>query len=256
MNRTVDLAADGRHLEAWWTGPGPDEAPTLVFLHEGLGAAGSWRRFAPDLAAALGCGALVYSRAGYGASDPTPLPRPVEFMHHEALDVLPGLLDRLRIRRPVLVGHSDGGSIALIHAAAFPDRVLALALEAPHVFVEPLTAESIAAIPGNGDLRKKLDRLHGPRTGETIAGWTGVWLRPEFRGWNLEALLPAVACPVLVIQGEDDEYGTVRQVEAIAQGVRGPVETRLLPGCGHSPHHQKKDETLALMIAFLRKHLP
>jgi pimeloyl-ACP methyl ester carboxylesterase len=165
----------------------------------------------------------------------------------------------LHIRRPVFVGHSDGGSIALIHAAVFPDRVLALALEAPHVFVEPLTIESIAAIPGNDDLRKKLERLHGLQTDETISGWTDVWLRPEFRDWNLKALLPSVTCPVLVIQGEDDEYGTVRQVEAIASGIsggRGAVETHLFPGCGHSPHHQKKDETLALMIDFLRKHLP
>lgn len=252
----MELTAAGRHLEAWWTGPDPDEAPSLVFLHDGLGAAGSWRRFAPDLAAALGCGALVYSRAGYGTSDPAPLPRPVEFMHDEALVALPEILDRMKIRRAVLVGHSDGGSIALIHAAAFPDRVLALALEAPHVFVEPKTVESIAAISGNDDLRNRLERLHGPRTEETIQGWTEVWLRPEFRDWNLEALLPSVICPVLVVQGEDDEYGTVRQVEAIAKGVRGPVETRLLPVCGHSPHHQKRDETLALMIDFLRKHLP
>jgi len=252
----VELTAAGRHLEAWWTGPGPTEAPTLVFLHDGLGAAGSWRRFAPDLAKALGCGALVYSRAGYGTSDPAPLPRPVEFMHQEALVALPEILDRMKIRRAVLVGHSDGGSIALIHAASFPDRVLALALEAPHVFVEPKTVESIAAISANDDLKKRLERLHGPCTEETIQGWTGVWLRPEFRAWNLEALLPSVICPVLVIQGEDDEYGTVRQVEAIANGVRGPVETRVLPACGHSPHHQKRDETLALMIDFLRKHLP
>jgi pimeloyl-ACP methyl ester carboxylesterase len=252
----VDLNAAGRHLEAWWTGPGPDEAPTLVFLHDGLGAAGSWRGFAPDLAAALGCGALVYSRAGYGASDPAPLPRSVGFMHDEALDALPEILDRLEIRKAVLVGHSDGGSIALIHAASFPDRILALALEAPHVFVEPLTVQSIAALSGNDDLRRRLERLHGPRTDETIRGWTEIWLRPEFRAWNLEALLPAVSCPVLVIQGADDEFGTVRQVEAIRTGVRGPVETRILPGCGHSPHHRKRDETLALIIGFLRKHLP
>lgn len=243
-------------MEAWWTGPAPNEAPALVFLHDGLGAAGSWRNFAPDLAKALGCGALVYSRAGYGASDPAPLPRPVEFMHHEALVALPEILDRMKIRKPVLVGHSDGGSIALIHAAAFPDRVHALALEAPHVVVEPLTVESIAAISGNDDLRRRLERLHGPRTDETIQGWTDVWLRPEFRDWNLEALLPSVTCPVLVIQGENDEYGTVQQVEAVARGAGGPVETRILPACGHSPHHQKRDETLALMIDFLRKHLP
>jgi pimeloyl-ACP methyl ester carboxylesterase len=227
-----------------------------VFLHDGLGAAGSWRSFAPDLAAALNCGALVYSRAGYGASDPAPLPRPVELMHNEALIVLPEILDKLEIRKAVLVGHSDGGSIALIHASSFHGRVLALALEAPHVFVEPITVASIAAITGKQELMKRLERLHGPRTNETVRGWTEVWLRPEFRAWNLEGLLPSVFCPVLVIQGEKDEYGTVRQVEAIAKGVQGPVETRLLPACGHSPHHQQREETLVLMISFLRKHLP
>jgi pimeloyl-ACP methyl ester carboxylesterase len=253
--RSIALTAAGRRLEAGWIGPGPAEAPTLVFLHDGLGAAGSWRGFAPDLAAALGCGALVYSRAGYGASDPAPLPRPVELMHDEALVTLPEILDQLEIRKAVLVGHSDGGSIALIHAAAWHDRVLALALEAPHVFVEPLTVASIAALSGNDDLKRRLERLHGSRTDETIQGWTDVWLRPEFRAWNLEALLPSVTCPVLVIQGEDDEFGTVRQVETIRTGVRGPVETHILTACGHSPHHQRKDETLALMIGFLRGHL-
>jgi pimeloyl-ACP methyl ester carboxylesterase len=226
-----------------------------VFLHEGLGAAGSWRRFAPDLAAALGCGGLVYSRAGYGASDPAPLPRPVRFMHGEALEVLPEILDRLEIREAVLVGHSDGGSIALIHAAAFPDRVLALALEAPHVFVEPETVASIAALADQAGLRQRLERLHGPRTDETVRGWTDVWLRPEFRDWNLEALLPFVLCPVLVIQGEDDEYGTWRQVEAIQRQSGAPVEVLPVPRCGHSPHREHPDAVLAASAEFIRRVL-
>lgn len=252
------LEADGRRLEARWIGPGPDEAPTLIFLHDGLGAAGSWERFAPELAAALGFGALVYSRAGYGSSDPAPFPRPVEFMHREALVVLPEILERLGIRRAVLVGQSDGASISLIHTAraSTRERVLALALEAPHVFVEPLTVSSIAALRERyGEVREKLARLHGPGTDATFEGWVDVWLRPEFLSWNLEDLLPSVTCPVLVVQGEEDEYGTVRQVESITSRVSGPVETVLLPGCGHSPHHQRREETLALMTAFLRKHL-
>ena len=242
-------------LESWWTGPGPEEAPTLVFLHDGLGAAGSWSRFAPDLAAALGCGALVYSRAGYGASDPAPLPRPVAFMHHEALVALPGILEGHGIRRAVLVGHSDGASISLIHAAraSTRDRVLALALEAPHVFVEPLTVSSIAALRERyEEVREKLERLHGPGTDATFEGWADVWLRPEFLAWDIQDLLPSVTCPVLVVQGEEDEFGTVRQVEAIARRASGPVETVLLPGCGHSPHFQRREETLAAMTAFLR----
>ncbi|MEA2561156.1 MAG: hypothetical protein QOH06_2660 [Acidobacteriota bacterium] len=254
----MKLEAAGRRLEARWIGPGPEEAPTLVFLHDGLGAAGSWKRFAPDLAAALGCGALVYSRAGYGSSDPAPFPRPVEFMHDEALVVLPQILEKHGIRKAVLVGHSDGASISLIHAAraSTRDRVLALALESPHVFVEPLTVSSIADLRERyEEVREKLERLHGPGTDATFEGWADVWLRPEFLAWNLEELLPFVTCPVLVVQGEEDEFGTVRQLESIASRVAGPVETVLLPGCGHSPHFQRREETLAAMTAFLRKHL-
>lgn len=252
--KTISLHIAETRLEAWWSGPGPEAAPTLVFLHDGLGSAGSWRGFAPELAAAAGYGALAYSRAGYGSSDPAALPRPVGFMHDEALAVLPGILAALGIREAVLVGHSDGGSIALIHAAAYPERVRALILEAPHVFVEPLTVESIAALRGpyeRGGLRAKLERIHGPGTDAAFQGWTDVWLRPEFRDWNLEDLLPSVACPILVIQGEDDEYGTLRQVEAIEAGAAGPVARVILPGCGHSPHHQKRGETFDAMARFL-----
>lgn len=259
--KPLSLHAAGRRLEAWWSGPGPEEAPTLVFLHDGLGSAGSWKCFAPELAAATGCGALAYSRAGYGASDPAPLPRPAGFMHDEALAVLPEVLDSLGIRRAVLVGHSDGGSIGLIHAAAHPERVRALILEAAHVFVEPLTVASIAALREpyeRGDLRAKLARIHGPGADATFRGWTDVWLRAEFLDWSLESLLPSVSCPVLAIQGEDDEYGTLRQVEAIEAGAAGPVERVVLPGCGHSPHHQKREETFAAMARFLLslKHGP
>ncbi|HWM91213.1 MAG TPA: alpha/beta hydrolase [Thermoanaerobaculia bacterium] len=255
----MKLEAAGRRLEARWIGPGPEDAPTLIFLHDGLGAADSWKKFAPELAANLECGALVYSRAGYGSSDPAPFPRPVEFMHDEALISLPEILEKLAIRRAILVGHSDGASISLIHAAraSTRDRVIALALEAPHVFVEPLTVSSIAAVRERyaSEVREKLARLHGPGTDATFQGWADVWLRPEFLSWNLEELLPSVTCPVLVIQGEDDEFGTARQVESIAGRVTGPVETVLLPGCGHSSHFQRREETLEAMAAFLHKHL-
>lgn len=172
-------------------------------------------------------------------------------MRHEALAVLPRVLEEHGIRRPVLVGHSDGASISLIHASRHP--VLALALEAPHVFVEPLTVSSIAALRERyEEVREKLERLHGPGTDATFEGWTGVWLRPEFHAWDIRDLLPSVTCPVLAIQGEEDRFGTVRHVEAIASLVSGPVETVLLPGCGHSPHFQRREETLAAMTAFLR----
>ena len=216
-----------------------------------------WLGFAELLAEATGCGALVYSRAGYGSSDPAPLPRPVRFMHDEALQVLPEVLDRLGIADAIPVGHSDGASIALIHAAASAGRgrIRALVLEAPHVFVEPLTLASIAALReryGRSDLRSKLERRHGANTDDLFRSWTDVWLHPGFLAWNLEDYLPAVQVPILVIQGENDEFGTVRQVEAIAAKAGGTVETVLLPECRHSPHRDRKEETLAAMARFIR----
>lgn len=250
----------GRDLEAFWIGPGPAEAPTLVFLHDGLGSGAAWSGFAAELAVAVGCGALVYSRAGYGGSDPALLPRPVRFMHDEALVVLPEILETLEIREAALVGHSDGASIALLFSAAGRgrERVRALALEAPHVFVEPLTLASIRALGERwegGDLRRKLERWHGAGVDATFGSWIDVWLRPEFERWNLQEYLPSVPCPVLVVQGDADEFGTLRQVEAIAEGVSGPVETLVLQGCGHSPHHQRCAETLNAMAGFLRRAL-
>ncbi|HEX7238788.1 MAG TPA: alpha/beta hydrolase [Longimicrobiaceae bacterium] len=256
---TEFLEAGGQRLEYAWHGPPPGEAPTLVFLHEGLGCVSLWRDFPARLAEATGCGALVYSRAGYGRSDPVDLPRPVSFMHHEGLRVLPEVLDAAGVRDAVLVGHSDGASIALVHAGSgAAGRVRALVLEAPHVFVEDVSVASIArageAYRGT-DLRAKLARHHGGNVDCAFRGWNEVWLHPEFRAWNLEAYLPAISVPVLVVQGEADEYGTLAQVEAVRTGVRGPVETLVLPGVGHSPHRDRPDETLAAMAAFVRRAL-
>lgn len=261
---TIPLAAGGRRLEAYWIGPPPGPAsrktPALVFLHEGLGSAKIWLGFAAEVAAAAGWSALVFSRAGYGESDPVDLPFPVHFMHDEAA-LLPEVLDAMGIEEAVLVGHSDGASIALIFAAkttagptAAP-RIRALVLEAPHSFVEPVTVASIAALPErfrDGDLREKLERFHGAQTERIFQGWTDVWLRPEFLAWSIEDLLPAVSCPVLVIQGEDDEYGTLRQVETVAAKVGGPVETVLLPECGHSPHRDQREATVAAIARFVQ----
>jgi pimeloyl-ACP methyl ester carboxylesterase len=252
--QTGDLQAGGARLEARWIGPGPAAAPTLVFLHEGLGSASLWRDFPDRLASETGCGALVYSRAGYGRSDPAPLPRPVRFMHDEAA-VLAEVLAAAGIRQAVLVGHSDGASIALIYAGTVAAGLRGLILEAPHVFAEPHGLASIAKIGEayrTTDLRERLAHHHGANVDIAFRGWNDVWLSPEFRTWNLEEFLPAIDVPSLVLQGEDDEYGTWRQVEAIARQSGGPVEALALPACGHSPHRERPDLALPAMARFVR----
>lgn len=251
--RPLPLTAGGHRLEAFWIGPPPGRDPTLVFLHEGLGSAGALLKFATAVSEATGRGALVYSRVGYGASEPTPLPLPIRFMHDQA-SVLSEVLDHSEIELAVLVGHSDGASIALIHAAG-PEagRIRGLALLAPHSFIESVTTASIAALPERfhqGELREKLARLHGDNTDRIFHAWTKAWLQPEFASWNIVDLLPSVTCPVLVIQGADDEYGTLRQVEVIAARAGGPVETLVLSECGHAPHRDQRDVTLAAIAAF------
>jgi pimeloyl-ACP methyl ester carboxylesterase len=215
-----------------------------------------WRDFPDALAARTGCGAIVYSRSGHGASEPATHPRGIRFMHDEALNVLPTLLDSLAIIDPVLVGHSDGGSIALIHAGSGVRPVRALVLEAPHVFVEDCSIESITRMRdayATTDLRARLRRHHGDNVDAAFRGWNDVWLDPEFRAWDIEEYLPGVTCPVLVIQGEDDEYGTWRQVDAIASHVSGAVETHLLTRCGHSPHRDQRDRVLDLVSTFVAR---
>ncbi|WP_020494745.1 alpha/beta fold hydrolase [Sciscionella marina] len=229
----------------------PELAP-LVLLHEGLGCVALWRRFPAALAAATGRGVLSYSRYGYGASAPARLPRPVSYLHDEALAVLPELRDRLGLPEPVLLGHSDGASIALIHAARH--AVAGLVLLAPHVFVEPETLTGIRAAAGeyeNGALAGKLAAFHADPDA-VFRGWSGVWLAAEFRPWSIEALLPAVSAPALVLQGELDQYGTGRQLDALESGLGGPVNRVELADCGHAPHAQEPERVLTEVGAFLR----
>jgi len=246
---------DGCRLEYQWHGPPADEAPTIVFLHEGLGAISRWRDFPATLCSRLEWGGLVYNRQGYGRSDPFNAPLSPQFMHHEALDVLPRILDAFKISRPVLFGHSDGGSIALIYAApTMAASPSALILESPHVFVEDMTVASIAALRDSyraSDLRERLERHHGSNTDVLFESWTDVWLSDEFRGWNIEAYLPAVTCPTLVIQGRDDEYGTLRQPDAIVEGVSGEIQTLVLDACGHSPHIDQREAVESAALRFL-----
>jgi pimeloyl-ACP methyl ester carboxylesterase len=248
----------GQHLEYRWVGPRPHDAPTIVFLHEGLGCVGMWRDFPDSLASAAGCGALVYSRLGYGASDPVRGPRPTRFMHDEALDVLPAVIERFDLQDVVLFGHSDGASIAVIYTGARRTPVRALILEAPHVFVESICTEKIARIAQEYEktrLRERLARYHGANTDSMFRTWTDVWLRPAFQLWNIQEYLPAIQSPVLVVQGEEDEYGTPAQVDAVLTQVEGPAESLVLPRCGHSPHTARADEVLEAGRRFVRQAL-
>jgi pimeloyl-ACP methyl ester carboxylesterase len=251
---TLDL--DGRSLETAWWGPAPDAAPTLVLLHEGLGCVGLWRDVPAALAQATGCGVFAYSRFGYGQSDPVPLPRPMTYMHDEAQDVLPRVLDAIGLRRGVLIGHSDGGSIAAIHAGAVRDpRIVGVAMLAAHFFVEDLNIASIEQIRTSyeqGDLRTRLARWHRD-VDVAFYGWNGAWLDPRFRAFDLTGLLADVTVPMLGLQGADDPYGTPEQLRVLERHAGAPVETRLIPGARHSPHLEAKPETLAALSGFVAR---
>lgn len=251
---TATISVFGRALESKRI-PGPN--PCLVFLHEGLGSVSLWRDFPDRVAEACGLGAFVYSRAGYGASDPASLPRPVRFMHDEAYEVLPEVLRVAGIRDFFLLGHSDGASIALLYAARFPSPGLrGIVAMAPHVLVEDLSIRSIEAARvayEEGDLRGRLAKHHGPNVDCAFRGWNDVWLSPEFRAWNLEAEMASVTCPVLLLQGRDDAYGTPAQLERIAARVRGPTEVALFDACGHSPHRDQPDRALAAIASFAQR---
>ena len=253
--RPHNLEISGQHLEGAWWGPSPAEAPTLVLLHEGLGCVGLWGDFPAKLAERTGCGIFAYSRAGYGKSSSIPLPRPLSYMHDEARETLPKVLDAIGFRQGALIGHSDGASIALIHVGDVADpRVQAVALMAPHVFTEEVGLASIAEAQRayeQGDLKRKLARWH-ENVDCAFYGWNGAWLDPGFRRWNLEEFLAPIRIPLQVIQGKADQYGTMEQVHAIARGAAGPVETTIIPDIGHSPYREAPDATLAAMTTFLR----
>lgn len=248
------MNAGGHHLECVLYPAHQMNRPTLVFLHEGLGSVAMWRDFPARVAQATGCRTLVYSRYGYGQSDILETPFATDYMHREAQQVLPELLDVLEIHRPVLVGHSDGGSIALIHAgSSYP--VAGVIVMAPHCFVEEISIVSIdaartAALETN--LLEKLSRYHRDAA-KTFWGWNDIWLHADFRAWNIESYLPSITCPILAIQGEDDEYGTLSQIDAIAaQAVQAPdVALLKLADCRHSAHKDQPDAVLRAMVEFL-----
>jgi pimeloyl-ACP methyl ester carboxylesterase len=234
-------------LEYRMLGPSPDQAPTIVMLHEGLGSVALWGDFPEALQAATGAGVFVYSRAGYGASSPVKLPRPLDYMHREALDVLPQLLASIGFRRGLLLGHSDGASIAAIYAGSVADhRLDGIVLIAPHFIVEDVSVASIAEIKAtyeNTDLRERLARWHKD-VDNAFYGWNGAWLDPKFRSWDISDYLAYIRVPIALIQGEADQYGTIRQVEIAREECYCPVEVTLIKGAGHSPHREAPEQTL------------
>jgi len=255
LSPTGFLTIGAANLEYRMIGPQPDQAPTIVMLHEGLGSAGLWGDFPEKLQAATGAGVLVYSRAGYGASSRVTLPRPLDYMHVEALEVLPKLLEAIGFRRGVLLGHSDGASIAAIYAGGIQDhRVRAVAMIAPHFIVEDISVASIAEIKTayeTTDLKARLARWHED-VDNAFLGWNGAWLDPQFRNWDISDYLAYIRVPVAIIQGDADQYGTVRQIAVARQECYCPVEVTMLPGVGHAPHREAPAETLQALAEFYR----
>jgi pimeloyl-ACP methyl ester carboxylesterase len=255
--RTFEISSERHLLRArsiTSAGGGAEISPALVFLHEGLGSIEQWRDFPRELVRATGLAAVVYDRPGFGGSQP--LQRAVDGPALQRADIsdLTAVVDACGIGSPILIGHSDGGTIALLYAARFPERPRAVIAEASHVFVEQATLTGIreaGRLYRSGDLRQKLSRYHGEKTDAVFGCWSDDWLLPQHGKWNIEATLPAITCPLLVIQGEDDEYGTLAQVEALCSGVSGRVESVLIPGCGHSPHLQAKQRVVEEMARFI-----
>jgi pimeloyl-ACP methyl ester carboxylesterase len=255
----VEIDWRGRRvrIEHAWIAPERRDAPLLVFLHEGLGSLSMWKDFPHRLCQAAGVRGLVFSRPGYGRSTPRPAAETwdVDFMHRQAHEVLPALFGALRIDEPVwLFGHSDGGSIALLHAARFPASVAGVMVLAPHIFVEEMTVVNIERARHSyltTDLPTKLGRYHDD-VDSAFWGWNRIWLHPSFRPWNIEAEIEAVRCPLLAVQGLDDEYGTLEQIRGIARRV---PQTQLLEllDCGHSPHRDQPEAVIAAASALLRR---
>jgi pimeloyl-ACP methyl ester carboxylesterase len=260
MSGTATIAdsylVDGKRLEAVRVEVPHSRLPTIVMLHEGLGSVAHWRDFPSQLAEQTGASIFVYSRYGHGNSDPLGEPRSPSYMHHEAHIVLPELLDKTRIERPVLLGHSDGASIAILYAGMFPATPAGLVLEAPHVFVEDVTVSSIAharQLYTETDLPQKLGRYHS-HVDSLFWGWNNIWLDARFRTWNIESFLDSIRCPVLVLQGAQDEYGTAAQIEAIRRRIPS-ASAIIFNNCKHAPHRDQCQLTLSAINQFLRSVL-
>lgn len=254
----VDITCQRRpaRIEYQWIAPERAHEPLVVFLHEGLGSIGMWKDFPSHLCEATGFRGLVFSRPGYGLSTPRLVPeqRGVDYLHIQAHEVLPALLDALDVAEPPwLFGHSDGGSIALLYAARYPQCVSGLIVLAPHIFVEDITIaglEQARATYTASDLPQKLGRYHEDAD-SVFWSWNRIWLDPSFRRWNIESELSRICCPVLAVQGVDDEYATLQQIRGIAE--QTPHTSLLeLPECGHSPHRDQPDKVIAATGRYIR----
>ncbi len=249
----VDL--DGFRLEYVRLPATQPGKPPLVFLHEGLGSIAMWRDFPAKVAAATGAETVVYSRRGYGRSSRRAGPHSFDYMHDEAQETLPKLLNALGIEKPVLIGHSDGASIAIIYGGSELAPVSGLVLMAPHVFVEDITVASIEAAKTayeTTDLPRRLGRYHDD-VEHVFRGWNDIWLSPDFLDWNIENYIRGITAPMLMIQGIDDEYGSSDQLHSLRQLAKAPYEVALLPDCGHSPHRDQPEHTLNLIATFVNR---
>ncbi len=231
------------------------ERPTLIFLHDSLGCIKTWRDFPKELAEMTSCNYLVYDRLGYGDSsnDLDALKKDKGYLEKEA-DILLKLIDHLKIKNPILFGHSDGGSIALIAASKSEDKIKGIIVEAAHIFVETITLEGIRKMKADfqkGELRKKLLKYHGSKVDEVFGSWANTWLSSNFQDWNIESYLPKINCPCIILQGLNDEYGTLDQVKGIKSGINGKAKEVILENVGHNPHRENRAYTLKMTTSFI-----
>ena len=233
------------------------DEPFIVFMHEGLGSVAQWKDFPDLLSKSLQLPALLYDRYGYGKSDPLERPRNIDFLHREALETLPEVLDKLEIPEPfILFGHSDGASISLIYASEYQKNLISMIIEATHVIIEETSMNGLQKAVyafENEDMKEKLMKYHGDHTDSTFYGWADLWRSEKAIEWNILDLLPKIQTPIFFIQGEDDEYGTIKQLEVISQHVKGPVTSWFIPDCGHIPHLQYKEEVIAKLSDYISR---
>ncbi|OGR09775.1 MAG: hydrolase [Desulfobacula sp. GWF2_41_7] len=250
------LKIGSEQIEIQWHRQEENGYPTLIFLHEGLGCTEMWKDFPSLLSQKTGCPSLVFSRLGYGASDPSPIPWKINFMHKEGLYFLPALMKEAKIRDHILIGHSDGGSISIIYAGSpYAKGLKALITMAAHVFCEEITLKSIYQANINYeycDLRKKLEKYHGKNTENAFRGWNDVWLNPQFIHWNIEKYLPKIKIPMLAIQGNQDQYGSLKQLESVKQRA-GNATIHIIEDCRHSPHIEQSEKVLAIITKFINE---